>query len=82
MAGAGPDEQHHEPPQRDGTGFDMEGLGRAAIMLGGGALAWYGLRRRGALGIGLTALGGILASAGMARPLAETPAEPGQGGAT
>jgi uncharacterized membrane protein len=51
---------------------EQEDLRRVGMVLGGLALAWYGLRRRGVLGAGFTAVGGVLAGAGITRPLAET----------
>lgn len=56
--------------------YGLDDLGRAAMVVGGGALAYYGVRRGGPLGIGLLALGGALVGAGAARPVAEHWIEP------
>lgn len=61
-------------PQEEAHG--PEAFGRVALVIGGAALSYYGVRRGGPLGVGLLALGGALIGAGAAWPVAERWIEP------
>lgn len=47
-------------------------LGRAGLIVAGGALAYQGWHRRGPVGYGLLALGGLMIGGAVARPAAQT----------
>lgn len=48
-----------------------QALVRVALMLGGAALASYGVQRRDPWGVGLAIAGGALIGAGLVRPVAD-----------